>query len=1081
MEKSTVPSLEDVVEPSTFVHAYKVLNVSEYIGRLAPSLGRVIIYSLFNPSVGISKEFIDPETFLGLTHFHPAILKALSLVNKNLQSAQGAITLPLTQEMGFGKTHFLTLLWHLYTEVPQRWSYLTSKVELEDSIDKITKEAYYRRNIAAETIIMALDLKTIPEFMDPYTALFETCARIVDKYGKSGNAEKKKLSDFIRKLAQIEPKTAATELAKFLRVLGTNTPILILLDELYASVYETAQGGDERGIARLRDLIMFVTSFIDEIREYSPISLVYASAQQDIERWNTLIKIREHLIKTRPAVASLLEIVKHFKDRTSRVQIEMEQTTPEDVINVTIKRLFRFKLARTEAFGIVAKGYLEVVGQLLGSEVVPRYYQSLRETYPLAPTYRFLTEKLLAPTIGGDLPRTQHVRDLLKITASLIARVYEGGEWNKASLVSPAYLVHEDVNHLLEERYSMEWGRLYEACQKSIGEIKDEKAKLLAQRMLSVVYVKSLTTNIAKLLDMVRAPETIPRREALTRGSSSEDLYFSLIGAVSTDYLVKFHDARQYLANSTPYIVDVEHAGTRFMIMSFVVNPLELIESFKNEEISQYRTPEGKVEREKMLDYFRRHLESEYQITSKFTEVSQKEGKPNLVLINYDLVSLTNRGEKPTYLDYLDRNRFTVLVVTPWSVISEQPTDYAEETRKRLQQDKNKVIYPNMLASVIPTVTYETLQRLCERVAEVHASTRVVDYFKVREISESRQRRLELARRTPTYQTLLDLLEREERGLEDIIIEIMDSLQKRIEEYAGTYTNTAVQDYVIDFVGLFRQVVHYDLKEESFKRETLSMRYEAKEGFGKVYGELPVWISDAVMSKCAIDTRNAIMSKLIEYVVKPEVAKHKDELLLGEKLTLDAEPYIEAMMRGWKELPIRPLSRRDAEAASRLLTGTYFVNVEKIPQVKVSSLVTKRDDREIVQIVIEVPMAPPPPPPPPGEVKGMLIGGVNDVIIGLELLKANRLGSNTKVMDLGVKTKTGCWFKIENAEIKDLNWILGTDAINVLVNRLSSISPELEHAELGIRLSNPMKREDAEKILDIVGVSRKSVSLRTEL
>jgi len=828
-----IPSLRDV-EPSDFVSAYKDLAPPDYIGRLAPSLGLLITYKLYKPTPAISKEFVDCELFLGITELTP-FLEALTHVNKTLQAASGSVTLPLTHEMGFGKTHFETLLFHLYTEAPKRWKSIRSKMELEDAVEKLTEKSFYKTDVAEKTIILALDLKSLPELMDPYSALFENGSRLIKEY----KAADEKFIEFVRTLSKTEPGRAAEDLALFIKRTGVTTPFLILLDELYAKVFETAKGGDQRQIESLEKLLIFLTSFIDALKEHSPVVLVYASAQQDIGRWDDLAKLKEHFAKLNPAVASLISVVEHFKDRTSRVRTPVKQITSEDAMEVVLRRLIKYKAPREELSKPVAKACMEIVRNYTREDVALRYYEQLLKTYPFVPTCRFLAEKLLTPTIGGDLPRTQHVRDLLKITASLIAKVYETKDWERISLISLAYLTHDDVNHLLEERYSMEWGRLYSTCMSSIAKVKDEDVRFLAEKMLSVVYLKSLTSNILKLLDAIRKPETIPREEILLRGTSLDDLAFSLVGAVSSELLPKFHDAFDRLAKS-PSIIDVEHELKKYLLMSFVFNPMDLVESFKNEEMAKFRTPDGVVDYQAMVEYFRNQLEREYGITGKFAQKSEEAGRPRLVLLNYDTIVAEDERGKPKFLNYLDRDRFTILVLTPWSIVekiieSKEPIDFTEKVREVIHRFKGEIQYPNMLGVVVPSIEKELLQRLCSRIAEVRAAREVVSHLgapKVREEikvrEEMRRKRLELARRAPTYQTLIDLLEEREERFEDIILEVMDTLQKKIEDYAKNCINTAVQDYVGELVGSFKHIIYFDVKKDAFVKDTLRIKYELR-------------------------------------------------------------------------------------------------------------------------------------------------------------------------------------------------------------------------------------------------------------
>jgi hypothetical protein len=708
--------------------------------------------------------------------------------------------------------------------------------------------------------------------------------------------------------------------------------------------------------------------------------------------------------------------------------------------------------------------------------VAIRYYKELLKTYPFTPTYRAFSEKLLAPTLGGDLPKTQHVRDLLKVTASIIARVYEDKGWKELALISPAYLTHDDVNHLVEERISMEWRRLYESCLKSLDEIKESSAKSVAKKLLSVVYIKSFTTNVSKLLDVIRAPDILPREEVLLRGSSLEDLLFSVIGAASEAEMLKFHDAYNSLSKSTPYIIDVEHEGKKYLVLSFVFNPMELIESFKREEIASFRTPEGLIDYQKMIEYFRTQLETEYNITGTFTQISEKPDKPKLVLINYDVITAKDEKDKPKFLNYLDKEKFTILITTPWSIgeqIIERKkiTDCIEETITILSNFKNDIAYPNMFAILFPEIEKSLLEMLCTRIAEMHAARKVVTFLKVEKKEEIRSKRLELAKRAPTYQTLLELLKEEKKQFEDIIIEIMESLQKRIEEYAKNYTNTAVQNYVSEFVSAFKQIIYLDIDKESFKEDVLEVKYETKDDLGKVFAELPLWIVNAVTGKCSIDNRNSIISKIIKHVIEPYTAKHKEILTKGERQEIEAKPLVDVAMKGWKKLPIRPISRKEMETAVESISGSHIIE-------GVTIKTYSRIEKETTKIIIEPVIPKPQPLVTVAQVNTIEIEGPTNVIIGLGLLNIEKLGNSVKTFNLTIETAKECILKIEKASLEDLEeWIIGEDPIITLSNRLSAIIPEIKRATLQINLTALTDEQELKKKIMNEGISEESFHL----
>ena len=1066
-QSGEIPCLSEILEPSDFVFAYKDLDVSNYIGRLAPSLGLVIRDKLYSPVGSVAREFTDCEIFIGITDLNQPFLEALKAVNKALSNPQGTITLPLTQEMGFGKTHFETLLFHLYTEVPKRWKSLMQRVELEDRMEKLVQEGAYKPVVADETIVFPIDLKTLPDSLDPYTALFENCARLIRKYKVSVD---EKIFEKIKDLSRMEPKRAAADLAKIIKMSGVTTRVLIILDELYACAFETASGGDAEQIRSLNNLMLFLTSFVDELKESHPVVVVYASAQQDINRWR---EVSEQIKKLRQEAILLIETIGHFEDRTSRVQIPMKQMVDEDVINLVKRRLLRPKAPTQEVVENVGRTCMDIIKNYSGESASLRYYDELLKTYPFAPTYRFFVNKLMTPTIGGDLPRTQHLRDLLRITASLIAKVYENDICKKVSLISLSYLSHDDVKHLLDEKQSMEWGRLYGSCKSSVNEIRDEKIRFLAERMLSVIYIKSLTTNVSKILNMIRSPEVLSREEILLRGTSVEDLVFSLVGGVPHELLPSFYDAYSFISRSTPYVMDIEHSGKKYLVLSFVFNPTELIESMKREEMAQYRNPDGTLDPKKLLDYFRRQLETEYSITGQFAKESGKAERPALVLINYD--AFVKGGNGADFVNWLDKDRFTILVLTPWSVAERTLTGKTEkdciaEIKEAVRKSKHVVNNLNMFAVIVPEVNMKTLEHLSDRVAEVLAAKRVVNLMKVKEAGDEKSRKLELARKAQTYSTLSELLKGEEK-FEDIVLDIMNSLQERIEEYAKQYTNTAVQNYTSEFINCFKHIIYYDAGKGEFIEDKLDVEYHPKDDFEKVYAELPAWLTNSVIKKCAIDEKNSILAKLIKHIIEPRVIERKGDMEKGMEIMIDTEPLIEAAMRGWRSLPIRPLSRRSFEDAlsthelkeTRLIAGIN-IKVSYKPESK--------------QIILQPVVKPPPPPQPPSGVNNLEIWEIGNVINAMQLLERDEFKDKIEKIEITVETTDGCVLNIAKASLEDLDWAIGVPPTKSFISRVSKISPEIKIARLHIKFLTPFEFEHIRKVIVSLGVSEGNFNIR---
>lgn len=240
--------------------------------------------------------------------------------------------------------------------------------------------------------------------------------------------------------------------------------------------------------------------------------------------------------------------------------------------------------------------------------------------------------------------------------------------------------------------------------------------------------------------------------------------------------------------------------------------------------------------------------------------------------------------------------------------------------------------------------------------------------------------------------------------------------------------------------------------------------------FERIHRELPIWIAEATISKCSVDRRNSIVSKFLKYVVEPQVKMNKVKLEKGEKVTIDVNPLIEAAMRGWKELPIRPLSKKEMEFAVSSVGGLRIIE-----GLHVKLSYTKHNDKK--SIVIQVEKPPPPPPPPPQQAYGVEIWGIGNVILGLELLRGDKLGNNIKTVDLTIETESECGFHITKASLSDLEWTIGEDPINTFIRRISPKTPEVKFAKLLIKLLIPTSKDELEKMIGDCGISEDSYNV----
>ncbi|MEM2277727.1 MAG: hypothetical protein QXS10_07605 [Candidatus Bathyarchaeia archaeon] len=1044
----SAPKLSDVVEPSPLVEAYSTLTPGDYVGRLAPSLGMIMEHELYNREILISNEFLDTDTFLFITYLKP-MADVLKTVNDGLNSLHEVpLAVSLDQEMGFGKTHFLTLLWHLYAQT-YKWSeetLINSRALLSE-----VKESGYKRAVAERTLVLALDLISYPLGLDPYETIFESAAKLVELKRAPTEPD----PGFLRSLKSLKPIEAARRLISHLN----DTPLLIMIDEFYGGLYRAAEGGDEKIVESLVSLISFLKEVIDASRGRAKLVIIISSARQDAERWD---KVSAMLQKR--GLSRLVEAVNDLRDRLGRLKpIKLGQIEVEDVISILVKRLFKFKVDRREA-ALRLKGALKsVLADLLDKKSLNDFISKIERYYPFSPSLEHLIRKFLYPTFGADLPRSQHIRDLLKITASAISKLIRDGEWGGCSLIIPAHIPPEDIASVFgESKIASEWMRVYHSCRMVAERVDEAELKRLLLLILVSIYTKSVTTNITKLIDMLRSPKILSREEIEFRGSTVQDLVRMLAGGVPDTLLKRLSDALGYL-EKMPYVNSTIYEGINYYIMSLVPGPVELLDSFIKEE--RRRAGLEAEDYRAITFYLEEHMTRQYSLSGYFQSFSDKKAPPKVILVDWDYIS--GKSEKPRFIDYLDQDAFTILVASPWSIAKRllqgaKPQELGEEARSIVERFRNDILSRlNLFAIVVPEFRLEDQKELCEYIAQVNASANLTDYIKPKDIKEVRRRRLDVARRTPTYNLLRELYE-DEKSFEDIMIEVMDAMLQKIDNYASRTAFAAIQNYTAKMISLFNTIIYYDPGSKSIKKDRLSISLGTIKDLRSLYGEIPSWIASAVSTKCGVKGVDDLRAALLDYV-KNYAAKHKTGLLSWKRLEIDGKVIKSALSGGWPEIPLKPKSISIVETAIKSLGGSYAIADPEIHSIKISV--------EDLKIIVEPAIVSPPPSPPPELFDVVEVKGINNVMIGLTLVTNPQYSDRISAVSLRVD--------LRKKGLIDIRQCVREVFINLDINKvLNTYRNDVAESHLTVFLKEKMKKEEIIGMLRMVGMDERIVEFK---
>jgi hypothetical protein len=1053
-----IPRLKDAVELTELASkVYANLDPQAYVGRLAPSLGLVMQKDLEIADVSISSEFLDPILFLSATHLREAIIDALRTVNSALQSLGGATVLSLTHAMGLGKTHFLTLLYHLYLNVPQIWDKVMNA--LPDTCDVLTKRANYRVDVAGKTLIIPIDLKYMPLNLSPYEALIEFMKKVLEKKRTllERDIPRSKIDELYNAMSELinyQPKDASKKLCEILTGFGVVIPVLIIIDELYASIFEAAQGASEEYVDSLRNVLIFVSALVDELQGKEPVILVYASAQQDVERWS---RIRG--LKGEKKIELLKEAVNFFEDRMQRFSVRSVGDVSEDeALRIAKKRILRLKaplnnILRREELTKLG----EAIAKVIGEHQAKRFVEGLEEAYPFSPMYKEFVRKIVAPAYSREFSNVQHLRDLIKISSTVLGRAIDEDSW----LVSIAHIEHDDFKHILDSQCAKEWQRNVMTWQKYIEERVQDlgEAKMLRGAIRSV-YVKSVTDNIMDLIEMLSMkPENMTRDAIERRALSQRDLLLSLMGFVELDEFQKYQKVIDELER-VPFIHMIDRSEGRYFLASLFSNPLQLISSTCEEELKRLKDEGGRLKVKEALDYVKRAFQ-QYALVSELRERVR----------GFEFVDDISVFDDERFLDLLNgRGVFTILTISPVSIAEEllvkgrRFDEVVKKIKEALEKNKSKIKYLNMFAIVIPRVDKEEeIERLVNSLVEIRASEKVLEMYRKSDVLDSTIRR-EIEQR----KNLINILKQPEEMLRRIITDIMMAFKDRLQKFAQELTNRAVQNFASDLLNTFETIITYDPIKGSIGEQSIRVRQEGQIiGLKEVIASLPVWIVETVKGKLRIAGLESIRNELINWVKKVV----RDSEVVGEELMNSGEyrckinTIKEGLVRGWPDVPIKPLSLEAIEGALKSFEKGNGVEGRLIDveyeKLKLVEVFVKGEDFVIKRVEV---LRPPRPGPQIPMAKGFKILNRDGACTFLYAFHSNEwLKENVRRLRIELQLKEG------TISVKGLGEKL-LDLAKPLANYLERHRNEIESCIIEVQLSKETEEKEVSSQLTKLGL-----------
>ena len=244
----------------------------------------------------------------------------------------------------------------------------------------------------------------------------------------------------------------------------------------------------------------------------------------------------------------------------------------------------------------------------------------------------------------------------------------------------------------------------------------------------------------------------------------------------------------------------IEKEQKEYLVLSFIPNPRELIDSFKREELSRFMDSSGNFVLDKLIEYFEEHFQENDFIKSIRSKISSEATKIQEVKV-IDVHTLMNRDEAKAFFDKLKTDSFTMIIITPWSIakllLETELSKITEKITKMVKSLQDEIKPLNLFSIIVPNFNVKTLQSICQNIAEINASQRIVEFLK----GETPHYE-ELLERDPTYEQLRELPEFE-KELEKIILDAIRKVQEKIENYATSLAIGKIKEYASNICSIY--------------------------------------------------------------------------------------------------------------------------------------------------------------------------------------------------------------------------------------------------------------------------------------
>ena len=893
--------------------------------------------------------FADPKYVLEITCPTPPLKMFIERIYERLDIPV-VVGSPLERGFGFGKTHALLFLWHLFT------SDIYKRVNMN-----------IRDDTVKETLVLGIDcsrdkpLTKIVEELKAYTNPGHPVARVKDPYLLAAVTEV--LKEYERELYTLpsDSDKLAELVAKIIEryaKLGGTPRLLLLVDELgwglaqklriFADKMREGKHQEaEKAYSEANAAVNFL-SYLYAKLQGKPVAgvVIWVVAEQDrreIEALATKNRDNELIYSKIKGLLSDLDVTgERYSRGVSGTSLAELSYSSEHALEIARYRILRtvggFDLSKLQDDYIA---WLEAIARQLNlADVFMHYEKELKRFYPFSLGLIRLLKKTMSVS---DTPATEFVRTVIGIAGDATRNALSMDPEGSYTISVKHLSIPGVVQAKLMREFESDWAHAIGDIELALSKASPEELEV-AEITAKYILAKGVTANIITVL------ESREQRDLERYGSTIEEVQLEVLESFTKSkafqIIEKLSEALEKLRVESARIDEREVNGKRYYLPSLLRTVYNQLAAFIHEE---RRNLENK-------DYIPLYIRQTSTIPSLFMNVRVAvSGRVDDVTVSFmeyrkvkDVEALIS---DPAFREAQGKGKLLLIVVPPWDMVLFNEVymsrrgyeSIVNAVSKGLQNavEQGKIGRPLHIIVLIPELSESRINMVLDKIVVYEGTKKFLNYLSKKEnILNERLREYEevFVKRRDLLTILSEEVKerhlREQRSrIEREILEARDFAQAQLVRLS--------RDIAVSVLQLYRKAIYYSLDTNKFSTKDIVIGEEAVKDAEK--------LADAIKTSDLKDYA-AIVNKFLVDVIK------------GLAYEYNAMNITSALMESYrKEFKEGDLRERDRieEVVENIMLGTYgvkplSVNIAREAVVKyLDNQRLELDDKDVVIVVNE--------------------------------------------------------------------------------------------------------------------------------